>query len=239
MLDPDTAPLNELNRELTRLQRQCRVTSHEVGERDVRPDDIDDATWPGGSQRTRRLATPIRARPRRPRPPARSSRSSCADPPPQAVALAAKGTQATLCPVLQRGHFGAMPHVDIPARSGTLRDAGARPYPSSFGADTLDDFVGGSARGSASTPPGTHGTWGSTTGRRTAIIGGTIRHSRPLRTERSPTRPLVTAIRWDALGRRSRCDAHLTALVKWRGRSAGGSRTSCRPPTGRLRSPRL
>ena len=44
MLDPDTAPLNELNRELARLQRQYRVASHEVGERDVRPDDIDDAT---------------------------------------------------------------------------------------------------------------------------------------------------------------------------------------------------
>ena len=27
--------------------------------------------------------------------------------------------------------------------------------------------------------------------------------------------------------------------VKWRGPSAGGSRTSCRPPTGLLRSPRL
>lgn len=43
-LDPDTAPVNELNRELARLQRQYRVASHEVGERDVRPDDIDDAT---------------------------------------------------------------------------------------------------------------------------------------------------------------------------------------------------
>ena len=44
MLDPDTAPLDELGRELLRLQRQYQVASHEVGERDVRPDGIDDAT---------------------------------------------------------------------------------------------------------------------------------------------------------------------------------------------------
>ena len=44
MLDPDTAPPNELNRELAPLQRQYRVASHEVGERDVRSDDIDEAT---------------------------------------------------------------------------------------------------------------------------------------------------------------------------------------------------
>ena len=44
MLDPDTAPLNELGRELGRLQRQYRVGSDEVGERDVRPDGIDDET---------------------------------------------------------------------------------------------------------------------------------------------------------------------------------------------------
>src|SRR5215207_7912966 len=44
MLDPDIAPLNELNRELARLQRHYRVASHEVGDRGARPDDIDDAT---------------------------------------------------------------------------------------------------------------------------------------------------------------------------------------------------
>ena len=44
MLDPDTAPLDDVERELVRLQRQYRVASHEVGERDVRPDGIDDAT---------------------------------------------------------------------------------------------------------------------------------------------------------------------------------------------------
>ena len=40
MLDPDTASLDDLGR----LQRQYRVASHEVGERDVRPDGIDDET---------------------------------------------------------------------------------------------------------------------------------------------------------------------------------------------------
>jgi hypothetical protein len=44
MLDPDTASLDELGRELARLQHQYRVASHEVGERDVRPDGIDDVT---------------------------------------------------------------------------------------------------------------------------------------------------------------------------------------------------
>ena len=44
MLDPDTASLADRVRELLRLQRQYRVTSHEVGERDVRPHGIDDAT---------------------------------------------------------------------------------------------------------------------------------------------------------------------------------------------------
>ena len=43
MLDPDTAPLLELDRELNRLQRRYHVASHEVGER-VRPDGIDDHT---------------------------------------------------------------------------------------------------------------------------------------------------------------------------------------------------
>ena len=36
MLDPDIASLDELGRELARLQHQYRVASHEVGERDVR-----------------------------------------------------------------------------------------------------------------------------------------------------------------------------------------------------------
>jgi hypothetical protein len=36
MLDPDTASLDELGRELARLQHQYRVASHEVGERGVR-----------------------------------------------------------------------------------------------------------------------------------------------------------------------------------------------------------
>ena len=44
MLDPDTAPLLELDRELTRLQRRYHVASHEVGELGVRPDGIDDDT---------------------------------------------------------------------------------------------------------------------------------------------------------------------------------------------------
>ena len=44
MLDPDTAPLLELDRELTRLQRRYQVASHEVGELGVRPDGIDDDT---------------------------------------------------------------------------------------------------------------------------------------------------------------------------------------------------
>jgi hypothetical protein len=44
MLDPDIAPLNEVDRELVRLQRQYRVASHEVGERRVSPEGIDDAT---------------------------------------------------------------------------------------------------------------------------------------------------------------------------------------------------
>jgi hypothetical protein len=44
MLDPDTAPLEELDRELARLQRRFHVASHEVGERSVRPDGIDDRT---------------------------------------------------------------------------------------------------------------------------------------------------------------------------------------------------
>jgi hypothetical protein len=43
-LEPDIAPLRDLDRELGRLQRQYRVVSQEVGECDVRPDGIDDAT---------------------------------------------------------------------------------------------------------------------------------------------------------------------------------------------------
>lgn len=45
MLDPDTAPLAELDRELARLQRLYRVASHEVGGGSVRPDGIDDTTY--------------------------------------------------------------------------------------------------------------------------------------------------------------------------------------------------
>ena len=44
MLDPDTAPLLELDRELARLARRYHVASHEVGERRVRPDNIDHDT---------------------------------------------------------------------------------------------------------------------------------------------------------------------------------------------------
>jgi hypothetical protein len=40
MLDPDTAPMLELDR----LQRRYHVASHEVGERRVRPDGFDDDT---------------------------------------------------------------------------------------------------------------------------------------------------------------------------------------------------
>jgi hypothetical protein len=44
MLDPDTAPYDQIDRELPRLQRRFRIASHEVGERGVRPDGIDDET---------------------------------------------------------------------------------------------------------------------------------------------------------------------------------------------------
>ena len=44
MLDPDTEPYLEVDRELARLQRRYRFASHEVAERGVRPDGIDDAT---------------------------------------------------------------------------------------------------------------------------------------------------------------------------------------------------
>ena len=44
MLDPDNAPLLELDRELARLQRRYHVASHEVGELGVRPDGINDDT---------------------------------------------------------------------------------------------------------------------------------------------------------------------------------------------------
>ena len=44
MLDPDTAPISDIDRELVALQRRYRVASHEVGELGVRPDSIDDDT---------------------------------------------------------------------------------------------------------------------------------------------------------------------------------------------------
>ena len=44
MLDPDSAPYREVDHELARLQRLHRVASHEVAERGVRPDGIDDET---------------------------------------------------------------------------------------------------------------------------------------------------------------------------------------------------
>jgi hypothetical protein len=43
MLDPDTAPRAELDRELAGVQRRHRAASHFV-EHGARPDDIDDAT---------------------------------------------------------------------------------------------------------------------------------------------------------------------------------------------------
>jgi hypothetical protein len=42
MLDPDTSPLLELDRVLTRLQRRYHVASHEVSELGARPEGIDD-----------------------------------------------------------------------------------------------------------------------------------------------------------------------------------------------------
>lgn len=45
MLDPDTAPLSELNPELAELQKRYRTASHVVGERHERPGGIDDATF--------------------------------------------------------------------------------------------------------------------------------------------------------------------------------------------------
>lgn len=45
MIDPDTAPLSELNRELAELQKRFRTASHVVGERHERPDGIDDTTF--------------------------------------------------------------------------------------------------------------------------------------------------------------------------------------------------
>jgi len=44
MLDPDAAPLSEIDRALAQLRRRYHVASHEVGEHGVRPDGIDDAT---------------------------------------------------------------------------------------------------------------------------------------------------------------------------------------------------
>jgi hypothetical protein len=61
MLDPDTAPLHELDRELARLQRRYRTASHEVGEHGVRPDGIDDATLAWWSPPTAPVAAPVRA----------------------------------------------------------------------------------------------------------------------------------------------------------------------------------
>lgn len=45
MLNPDTAPLSELNRELAELQKRYRTASHVVGERRERPVGIDDETY--------------------------------------------------------------------------------------------------------------------------------------------------------------------------------------------------
>ena len=45
MLDPETAPLAELDRQLAELQKRYRTASHVVGERRERPDGIDDATY--------------------------------------------------------------------------------------------------------------------------------------------------------------------------------------------------
>jgi hypothetical protein len=45
MLDPETAPLLELDRQLAELQKRYRTASHVVAERRERPDGIDDATY--------------------------------------------------------------------------------------------------------------------------------------------------------------------------------------------------
>jgi hypothetical protein len=42
--DPDTAPLDQLDRQLAALQRRYRTASHLVAERGERPDGIDDDT---------------------------------------------------------------------------------------------------------------------------------------------------------------------------------------------------
>src|SRR5262245_40374310 len=44
MLDPDTAPLDQLDRQLAALQRRYLTASHLVAERGERPDGIDDDT---------------------------------------------------------------------------------------------------------------------------------------------------------------------------------------------------
>jgi hypothetical protein len=44
MLDPDTAPLDQLDRQLAALQRHYRTASHLVAERGERPDGMDDDT---------------------------------------------------------------------------------------------------------------------------------------------------------------------------------------------------
>lgn len=44
MLDPETASFADIDRELVALQRRYHVASHEVGERCLRPDGIDDET---------------------------------------------------------------------------------------------------------------------------------------------------------------------------------------------------
>jgi hypothetical protein len=44
VVDPETATVAEIDRELVALQRQYHCASHEVGERGFRPDGIDDET---------------------------------------------------------------------------------------------------------------------------------------------------------------------------------------------------
>lgn len=45
MLDPEAAPLLELDRQLAELQRRCRTARHIVAARRERPDGIDDDTY--------------------------------------------------------------------------------------------------------------------------------------------------------------------------------------------------
>jgi hypothetical protein len=55
MLDPETASVADIDRELVALQRRYHVASHELGERGVRPDGIDDETlaWWVGAHRAK------------------------------------------------------------------------------------------------------------------------------------------------------------------------------------------